>query len=373
MTRSAASRTPAPAPDPVPTPDTAELLALLTLRFTPQLGPRRTESLRRHFGTAAAALRAPLADLRAVAGLDTRSLAAIGTPKPAEQAHAELEKAAGAGVRVLGRGLPGYPEALDALGDPPAALWVRGEWPEFPAVPRALGVVGTRAVSPHARALTRQISADLARAGVLVVSGLARGVDTEAHSAAVEAGGPSVAVLGSAVDHIYPSENYPLSRQLTLVSEYPLGTPPAQHHFPTRNRLIAALSAGSLIVEGELKSGSMITATHALECGRTVFAVPGRAGDPRAAGPHRLLREGAVLTESAQDILDELGWGTAPAAPLPDLPPEQARVLAALTQPTTLDDLQARVRLPLPDVQTALVMLQLMGLAEETGGRWARR
>lgn len=369
MTRRAAP----PAPELFPSPDPAELLALLTLRFTPQLGPRRTEALRRHFGTARAALGASLAERRAVPGLDARSLAAIGTPKPAEQAQAELEKAAGAGVRVLGRGLAGYPEALDALGDPPAVLWVRGEWPEFPAVPRALGVVGTRAVSPSARSLTRQISADLARAGVLVVSGLARGVDTEAHSAAVEAGGPSVAVLGSAVDHIYPSENVPLSRQLTLVSEYPLGTPPAQHHFPTRNRLIAALSAGSLIVEGELKSGSMITATHALDCGRTVFAVPGRAGDPRAAGPHRLLREGAVLTESAQDILDELGWGTAPAAPQLDLPPEQTRVLASLTRPTTLDDLQTQVPLPLPDLQTALVMLQLMGLVEEAGGRWARR
>ncbi|MFC5848451.1 DNA-processing protein DprA [Deinococcus petrolearius] len=359
------------APDPGSATD--ELLALLTLRFTPQLGPRRTENLRRHFGTARAALRAPLAELRAVPGLEARSLGAIGAPKAAELALAELEKAVGAGVRVLGRGLDGYPEALDALGDPPAALWVRGEWPEFPAVPRALGVVGTRAVSPHARALTRQIAGDLARAGVLVVSGLARGVDTEAHSAAVEAGGPSVAVLGSAVDHIYPSENVPLSRRLTLLSEYPLGTPPAQHHFPVRNRLIAALSAGSLIVEGELRSGSMITATHALECGRTVFAVPGRAGDPRAAGPHRLLREGAVLTESAQDILDELGWGVVHAAPLPDLPPEQAGVLAALNVPSTLDDLQARVCLPLPDVQSALVMLQLLGLAEETGGRWARR
>lgn len=127
------------------------------------------------------------------------------------------------------------------------------------------------------------------------------------------------------------------------------------------------------IADHPLKSGSLITATHALECGRTVFAVPGRAGDPRAAGPHRLLREGAVLTETAGDILGELGWGDAPAAPLPDLPPEQARVHAALTTPATLDDLQAATGLALPGLQTALVMLQLMGLAEEVGGRWARR
>lgn len=352
---------------------TAELLALLTLRFTPQLGPRRIEALRRHLGSAGAALRAPLTTLRDVPGLDARSVAALGSAKAAQEAEAELRNVAEHGVTLLGRGLPGYPPALEALGDPPPVLWVRGDLPDFPVTPRAIGIVGTRAASPHALGLTRSIAADLARADVVVVSGLARGIDTEAHTAAVEAGGRSVGVLGSAVNHVYPSENVPLARRLTLVSEYPLDTPPAQHHFPTRNRLIAALSAGTLVVEGERKSGSLITATHALECGRTVFAVPGRAGDPRAAGPHALIRDGAVLTETAQDILDEFGWGAAPAQPLPDLPPEQARVLRALSAPATLDDLQAACGLPLPEVQTALVMLQLMGLAEETGGRWARR
>lgn len=350
-----------------------ELLALLTLRFTPGLGPRRTESLRAHFGSAHAALRAPRSELRGVPGLDIRSLAAIGTPKAAEQAGAELTEAARLGVTLLGRGLDGYPPALDALEDAPAVLWVLGALPDLPVVPRAIGIVGTRAASPHAVSLTRTVAADLARAGVVVVSGLARGVDTAAHSAAVEAGGLSVGVLGSAVNVVYPRENERLAERLTLISEYPLGTGPAQHHFPTRNRLIAALSAGTLVVEGERKSGSLITATHALECGRTVFAVPGRAGDPRAAGPHALIRDGAVLTESAADILTELGWGSVPQQPALNLPPEQAQVLAAINAPVTLDDLQARARLPLTDVQTALVMLQLAGLVEEVGGRWSRR
>lgn len=351
----------------------SELLALLTLRLTPGLGPRRTESLRRHFGSAASALAAPLTALREVPGLEAKTVAAIGTPGPREQAEAELRRARAAGVTLLGRGLPGYPEALEALGDPPAVLWVRGELPELAAVPRAVAIVGTRGASPHARSLTRALAADLARAGVVVVSGLARGIDTEAHRAAVEAGGLSLGVLGSAVNHIYPAENAGLARQLVLISEYPLGTGPAQHHFPARNRLIAALAAGVVVVEGELKSGSLITATHALECGRTVFAVPGRAGDPRAAGPHRLLREGAVLTETAGDVLAELGWGEGPAAPLPDLPPEQARVYAALGPPATLDDLRGATGLALAELQTALVMLQLLGRAEEVGGRWARR
>ncbi|GMA15674.1 DNA-protecting protein DprA [Deinococcus metallilatus] len=355
------------------TTDQAELHALLTLRFTPGLGPRRTENLRRHFGSAEAALKAPLTALRDVPGLDSRSVAGIGTAKPREQAEAELGKARQEGVTLLGRGLPGYPPALEALDDPPPVLWVQGNLPDLAVVPRAVGIVGTRGASPHALSLTRTLAADLARAGVVVVSGLARGVDTAAHEASVEAGGVSVGVLGSAVNVIYPGENVGLARRLTLVSEYPLGTGPAQHHFPTRNRLIAALSSATVVVEGELRSGSLITATHALECGRTVFAVPGRAGDPRAAGPHRLLREGAVLTETAQDILNELGWGDAPAAPTPDLPPEQARTYAALTTPATLDDLQAATGLALPDLQTALVMLQLLGLAEEVGGRWTRR
>jgi DNA processing protein len=300
-------------------------------------------------------------------------VAAIGSERAAEQARTELDSVRARGVTVLGRGLDGYPDALEALDDPPPILWVLGELPDFPAVPRAVGMVGTRAASPHALQLTRQIAGDLARADVVVVSGLARGVDTAAHTAAVDAAGRTVGVLGSGVNHIYPSENVPLARRMTVISEYPLGTPPAQHHFPTRNRLIAALSAGTLVVEGELKSGSMITATHALECGRTVFSVPGRAGDPRAAGPHRLLREGAVLTESAQDILDELGWGTVAARPPLELPPEQGRVHAALTVPMTLDDLQGTTGLALASLQTALLMLQLQGLAEELGGRWARR
>lgn len=356
-----------------PTEDVAELLALLTLRLTPNLGPRRIEALRRHFGSAGAALCAPLTRLRDVPGLDARSVASLGSPQAAAGAQAELDKAGRMGVTLLGRGLDGYPDALEALGDPPPVLWVRGGLPDLAVVPRAVGIVGTRAASPHAVSLTRRISAELARADVVVVSGLARGIDTAAHGAAVEAGGRSIGVLGSAVNVIYPRENAALAERLTLISEYPLDTGPAQHHFPTRNRLIAALSAGTLVVEGERKSGSLITATHALECGRTVFAVPGRAGDPRAAGPHALIRDGAVLTESAQDVLDELGWGQAPAAPMPDLPPEQARVLAALSAPATLDDLQGTTRLALPELQTALVMLQLMGLAEEAGGRWARR
>ncbi len=355
-------------------PNHSELLALLTLRFTPQLGPRRIELLRRHFGSATAALQAGLGAWRQVEGLDSRSAAALGTPEAAARAQRELDSVQRAGHTLLGRGLPGYPEALEALPDPPAVLWVRGALLELAVVPRAIGIVGTRRASPHALALTRQLAGDLARADVIVVSGFARGIDTAAHKATLEAGGRTLAVLGCGVDVVYPPENRALATQLPLVSEHPLGTPPNAHNFPGRNRIIAALSAGSVIVEGDLKSGAMITAGAALECGRTVFAVPGRAGDPMAAGPHRLLREGAVLTEGAEDIFQELHWRGAAPLPAPDLPPEQQRAWAALDTPLTLDDVAHRAGLDVPAAQMALVMLQLSGLIDEQpGGRYARR
>ncbi|WP_425146937.1 DNA-processing protein DprA [Deinococcus sp.] len=350
-----------------------ELLALLTLRLTPGLGPRRVEALRRHFGSAQAALRASLSELRALPGLDAKTLAAIGTPGPAGKALREIEQAAEFGATLLGRGLEGYPAALEALSDPPAVIWVSGELPELEVVPRAVGVVGTRQASAHALHLTGQISTDLARAGVTVVSGLARGIDTAAHAAAINAGGVTIGILGSGLDMIYPSENEGMSRRMLVLSEYPLGTGPAAHNFPQRNRLIAALSAGSLIVEGEFTSGAMITAGHALECGRTVFAVPGRAGDPLAQGPHRLLREGGVLTESAQDILNEFGWSGPGAQAAPDLPPEQARLWELLAQPATLDDLGAQSGLPHEQLQMALMMLNLGGHIDEVAGRYRRR
>ena len=352
-----------------------ELQALLTLRFTPGMGPRRIEALRRHFGAAQAALSAPLTQLRQVPGLDSKSLSAIGTPGLPEQAERELRLAREKGVQVLGRNLPGYPAALEALQDPPPVLWVKG--PDLPleVVPRAVGIVGTRAASDYALKLTRSLAAELARAGVNVVSGLARGIDSAAHQAALDAGGVSTALLGCGVDVIYPAENMRLAARLTLVSEYPLGTRPATHHFPQRNRLIAALSAGSIIVEGDLKSGAMITATHALECGRTVFAVPGRAGDVLAAGPHRLLREGAVLTEHAGDVLEEFGWSEGAAVPSLELTPEQALVYAALPElgAALLDDLSARSGLSASQTQLALTMLGLSGLVDEQGGRYLRR
>ena len=352
---------------------TDELTALLALRFTPGLGPLRTEALRRHFGGAGAALSAPSRALREVPGLDARSAGGVGAPETVARARLELKRSAKLHVRLLGRGLDGYPAALEALSDPPAVLWALGELPELAVVPRAVGIVGTRQASAFALAFTRKLALDLVRSGAVIVSGLARGIDTAAHKAALEGGAPTIGVMASGVNIVYPSENRPLAARMAVLSEHPIGTSPAAHNFPGRNRIIAALSAASVIVEGAVTSGAMITAAAAAECGRQVFAVPGRAGELLSSGPHKLLREGAALCEGAEDIFAELGWSAAAPPPAPELPPELARVHAALGTPRLLDDLAEQLGEGAAELQGALMLLCLRGLVEELpGGRYRR-
>lgn len=384
----------APEPPQTTKDKAAELQALMTLVFTPQVGPRSIEILRQKFGSARQALTASHEALKASKSINAKALATFGQVQYSQKAQEEITRCQQANITLLGRGLPSYPAALDALQDPPPVLWVRGKLPELGLTPLSLGVVGTRAASPHALKMARQISGELAAMGVIVISGLARGIDTAAHTGAVTTGGQSIAILGSAVNHIYPRENSQLAEQLCLISEYPLGTGPLAHHFPSRNRIIAALSAGVWVVEGQRKSGSLITANHALDCGRTVFAMPGLAGDPRASGPHQLIRDGAVLTECGQDILQEMNWKAAPIAStqlasaaatpdkvpaltqpqpkLPQLTDNQLVVWQSLQIPRTLDDLQEQSQLKLEELQTILVLLQLEGLLTEIGGRWQR-
>lgn len=375
-----------------PTPE-QELNALLVLHFTPGLGSRSMAKLLEHFGTGCRALAASEAELRAI-GLRSAILQEWNSSKA--HAHADREQqqlhrlqASGVEARLISHLSPDYPAAFAALSDAPALLWVRGPLPHLSEMPFSVGMVGTRNASHHALQLTGRISHDLAAAGVVVVSGLARGIDTAAHQAALAAGGLTLAVVGTGIDRVYPSENAALAAKLTVMSEFSLGTQPRAHHFPQRNRLVAALSAGVVVVEGELKSGSLITAAQALECGRTVFAVPGLAGDPRAAGPHRLLREGAVLTESAADIFEEMRWtlGTVgvsspspapvsvvspvPVKMTPQLGEHESRIWQALQKgPLEAGDLAALVNLGYGEVQMALLNLQIGGHAEESGGRW---
>ena len=248
------------------TPVHSELRASLALFFMPNLGPVRVKALLEAFGTAERVFSASLNELRGVSALEASSLSSLTSSAARDAAFArgdtELERAGKVGAQIIGLSHAAYPEALRAIFDPPPLLWIRGDLSALELLqsptPRAIGVVGTRKCRPQARAFTVTLAGDRAGAGVVVVSGLARGIDTAAHVAAVDAGGVSIAVLGCGIDTIFPSENRARAERLTVVSGYPIGTPPAAHNFPARNRIIAGLSSGVVVVEGDIGSGSLI-------------------------------------------------------------------------------------------------------------------
>jgi DNA processing protein len=226
------------------------------------------------------------------------------------RAASTMSEAATDGVAAVAWFDERYPPLLSCTTDPPPVLWVRGEARAFECP--AVAIVGSRAATPYAIDVARRLAAELAARGVVVVSGLARGVDSAAHRGCLEAGGRTVAVLGSGVDRIYPGEHRPLARQIAesgcVISELGQGAPPLPEHFPLRNRIISGISLAVVVVEASEHSGSLITARCALEQGRDVMAVPGNVLTGRNRGSHSLLKDGAKVVESADDILEELGW-----------------------------------------------------------------
>lgn len=226
---------------------------------------------------------------------------------------AELEQIVRAGVRLVTQADSEYPKNLTHIHDPPPFVYIRGSLEPQDQV--AVAIVGARSASPYGRDVTRQLARDLAHRRVTVVSGLARGIDAEAHRAALEAGGRTIGVLGSGLDVLYPSEHRRLAQDMTqhgaVISEFALGSQPEAGNFPYRNRVISGLSLGTVVIEATEKSGSLITARCALEQNREVFAVPGHITASRSRGPHDLIKQGAKLVESVEDILVEI----APAVP----------------------------------------------------------
>jgi DNA processing protein len=297
------------------------------------------------------------------------------------RAACALERAARRGLTSIVWNESGYPPLLAAIVDPPPALWTRGSLKAFenPAV----AIVGSRAASPYALEVAGRLAADLATRNITVVSGLARGVDSAAHRGAVSAGGSTVAVLGCGADVIYPPEHASLAREIQteglIVSELVPGTPPLRPFFPQRNRIISGLSLAVVIVEAGEKSGSLITARCALEQGRDVLAVPGNVLSDRNRGGHALLRDGAKIVETADDILEELGLGSVghPAARQlgAGLSPSSGPLLACLPlgEACDLDILAARSGLSPARLLPWLLELELMGLVRRAGaGRFVR-
>jgi DNA processing protein len=270
-----------------------------------------------------------------------------------------------------------YPPQLEHLSDPPLALFVRGR--PVGAVTSMLAVVGARNCSDLGRDLARQLGRSLAAHGVVVVSGAARGIDAAAHEGALDAGGTTLAVLGCGIDAVYPPGSRPLVERIlergTVVSEYPPGVPPDGFRFPARNRIVAALCRAIVVVEGAERSGSLISAEHALELGREVFAIPGAVTNPLAEAPHRLIREGAALIRGPEDLLGDIGVeaGTQISFDDLELPGPEGSALAAVRGSVVPDRVAAELGIPVPEALSLLLRLELRGLVRSVGGRFERR
>lgn len=357
--------------------DPDELRALLHLRALSGIGDRTLADLLARHGSAQAALEAPAAELGARAARERGSRRVLGR---VDQGFRTLERD---GVVVLVRGRAGYPPALEDLYDPPALLFARGrlELLDRPA----LAVVGARRPTADGLAAARLLAGELSRAGLVIVSGMARGIDSAAHEAALANG--TIGVLGCGIDVVYPREEAELFARVAseglLLSEFLPGEPPQPHNFPRRNRIIAALSVGVLVVEAADKSGAMITVDHALDMGREVFAVPGSIVRPTSAGTNRLIQEGATMVVRAADVIEPLvasgkisiqvpappareAWDT----PEPEgLDPSARSLWVALDlEPRHVDALAAAAGLSVPEALAGLLEMELRGYARQVGG-----
>ncbi|MCI0477195.1 MAG: DNA-processing protein DprA [Anaerolineales bacterium] len=328
-----------------------------------------------HFGDLETAWRANAFDLNA-AGLDKRALENLLDARKKIVLDAELEKIARANVRVLTRDDLAYPRLLKQIDNAPFVLYVKGEI--LPDDDWALAVVGTRRATAYGREATRRIVADLAASHVTIVSGLARGIDAEAHRAALDAQGRTLAVLGCGVDVVYPSEHARLAEQIiengALVSEYPLGTQPEAGNFPPRNRIISGLALGTLIVEGDTVTGARITIEYALEQGRETFAVPGNIFSRTSQGTNGMIQRGETkLVTRALDLLEELSLTMVEQqqevrAVLPENETESALLTHLSAEPIHIDDLTRETQLPAATVSSTLALMELKGLVRQVGG-----
>lgn len=380
-----------------PTDPTAPRALLVALNAHPRLSRpamyRLAQEMSRWLGS-----REPAGDLARAVGVPetqmARALALAARPREVAAAAArELAAAEKLGARLILAGDPDYPEALRQLPLPPPVLAVRGEIPTgLPG--SAVAVVGSRKADPYGKEVAELFSRALAEAGVTVVSGFAKGVDAAAHRGAIAAAGDlagrTVAVLGCGLETDYPVGHTALGKEIAargaLISEFPCDAGPRSWHFPVRNRVIAALAAGTLVVQAAPRSGSLVTARHSLDLGREVWAVPGRIFDERSLGPNALIRDGATLVQHPREILEALFPGsqrplpllpekaeapTAPRPPLPDPPPgPPGEILAVLPAGSTRapEELAAATGLAVDQVLGGLLELELLGLVRRSAG-----
>ena len=389
-----------PTEEATSTPDAEELRAWLRLAHAKRLRPQALRTLLAAFGGPCEVLSESFASL--AEAVDTAAAEAVLAPPcdvegvPFDHYIEEvLAWASGPGNHLLTLADASYPQALLTMPDPPPLLYAKGRLDLLQA--RAVAIVGSRNATPQGLEDARRFARALSDAGLVVVSGLALGIDASAHRGALEGGAGTISVIGTGADLVYPAAHHTLAHEIArdgaILSEWPLGTPARSANFPQRNRLIAGLSGGVLIVEAAMRSGSLITARLANEMGRDVFAIPGSIHAPVSQGCHRLIKEGAKLVETPEDVLEEFGFSPAQAAALgakrakphpvsaswasarlPDeaVSPDAGRVLSALGHaPATLEILAARTDLDGATLQGALLQLELSGrVAALPGGRF---
>jgi len=347
----------------------------LALNMVPGVGPRTYRNLVTRFHSPERVFAASPQQLALVEGIGEKTIQAIKAFPAAQIAAEELKKARDGGVSILTLRDSGYPKNLLQIYDPPPLLYVRGELEA--GDPLLVAMVGSRKGSSYGRAVTRRISKELASAGVTLVSGMARGIDTYAHLGALEAGGRTIAVFGCGLDIIYPPENKRLFFDIidhgAVISEFSFSTPPEGKNFPRRNRIISGVSWGVVIVEATADSGSLITASHALEQGREVFAVPGNIGMATSQGTNRLIKQGAKLVEETQDILTEIlpqYGGVITKNELPALSDDEDGIFQLLSHtPLHIDEISRLSRMEIRRVSTILLDLELKGVISQLGGK----
>lgn len=410
---------PNPNPSPSPADDTLDLLALLC---APGLGPVLISRLLQHFSSPTAVLKAEAAALAAVKGIGPQRAASIARNRAAnlQAAKDEARRAADAGVTLLPIHSPLYPPLLATIADPPPILYVRGELRPLDADRYPIALVGSRACSAYGREQAERFAGQLASAGITVISGGARGIDSAAHLAAMRCAGRTIAVLGCGLQHIYPRENAELFDQIAqpaaargaIVSELPMATAPTAENFPARNRIISGLALGTLVIEAGKGSGSLITARLAAEDhGREVFAVPGRVDSAASEGTHELIKSGgAALVTSPADVIAGLESAArhlhagshaarfgppppqdlfsaaaltalaadnsapqGPNTPPAHLTPTQAQIYTALQDQATFDDLVLGTNLSPSQLRSDLTLLELQRIVIRRGSAYARR
>jgi DNA processing protein len=367
------------------TPDFAAQLPWIALNMARTLWPALHTQCVRHLATPGVVQRLCAEGITAFDSMAPGTVEKLATIQQNAAFTRELDQLHKTPITVLTLIDPAYPHHLRWISDPPLVLYIRGA--TQPEDHLALAVVGTRKPSNYGKAMAQRLSAELVQHGFTVVSGLARGIDSVAHQSALQAGGRTLAVLGSGINVLYPPENRRLFETISdrgaVLSEFPLDTKPDRWNFPRRNRIISGLALGTLVVEAAVSSGALLTARHALEQGREVFAVPGRVDVPSSHGTHRLIKSGAKLVEGIEDILEEFPdlvrqsslrqpETARQATPsLEELSADEGRILALLQpEETHIDTLIQGSQLPAQVVASILVTLELRGLIRQFPGKF---